>query len=171
MSPKEALEFGLIDDILQHPPRPGEEEPAKEPSDHTSVQGWLLTTNLLLEKSPYRRNGTAFFPIQEGCTWEKLYIVSNKSCICEFFIFEHKSIFPTKVMWYWLKLAKRSISPYSYQLIFPGCWLVMNSQFPYLQFPITIVYWVAWFQCTIGKEVVSGNTFLVKSENVPNNTE
>ena len=26
MSPQEALDFGLIDDILQQPPRPGDEE-------------------------------------------------------------------------------------------------------------------------------------------------
>jgi len=26
MSPQEALDFGLIDDILQHPPKPGNKE-------------------------------------------------------------------------------------------------------------------------------------------------
>ena len=39
MSPQEALQFGLIDDILQHPPKPGMEELAKDNSDQGPKQG------------------------------------------------------------------------------------------------------------------------------------
>ena len=36
MSPQEALEFGLIDDILQHPPKPGMDEHAQETTEHSN---------------------------------------------------------------------------------------------------------------------------------------
>jgi len=39
MSPQEALEFGLIDDILQHPPKPGMDEPSNNNSENSPKQG------------------------------------------------------------------------------------------------------------------------------------
>ena len=36
MSPQEALEFGLIDDILQHPPKPGMDGHSKETTEHSN---------------------------------------------------------------------------------------------------------------------------------------
>ena len=39
MSPQEALQFGLIDDILQHPPKPRMDELAKDDGEGASNKG------------------------------------------------------------------------------------------------------------------------------------